>query len=168
MLPFKPPREAQPSANEELVLDALPYFLKSKSRYHAKRKDITEYGLLANRKLRACATSVDGVVALRIKDTDSRQLGDPFLCAIEIKTKTSAETMRDLDDHIGKTGGESFVECEAGTPEFRDFIPEPSFRSQLCHIAWTEQGANGIQCARWGHQKGCFSARERSTSKRFS
>jgi hypothetical protein len=131
------------SANEELVLDALPYFLKSKSRYHAKRKDITEYGLLANRKLRACATSVDGVVALRIKDTDSRQLGDPFLAAIEIKTKTSAETMRDLDDHIGKTGGESFVECEAGTPEFRDFIPEPSFRSQLCQHA-TSLGLNKV------------------------
>lgn len=134
------------SANEELVLDAIPGFLRRTGRYQARRDDIREYGLLANRKLRACTTSPDGVLSLRFKDNESGEFGNPVLAALEIKTKTSTNTIQELESYITTTGSHAVVECNAGTYDFRRFIPEPSFRTQLCQHA-TALGLNTVLMA---------------------
>ena len=65
------------------------------------------------------------------------------LCVLEIKTKGAETTAKELDHTIYSLGGKFHV-CKAGTDDFRKYIREPSFRSQLCQHAAANQLQYGM------------------------
>ena len=92
---------------------------------------IHDFGLLARRDLRACAIFPDGVFVLMIKSI----VEDFFfaLCALERKTRGAESTATKLLLEVINFG--TFVECNAGTDDFKKFVPDSSYRSQMCQHA---------------------------------
>jgi hypothetical protein len=131
---FMKPFEAQEGgaidvgcANEKRVIGQLNSFLQRKAQTPYQILQLREYGLLANRSVQFAFTSPDAVCALG-------KNGEFFgLCAVEIKTHSSLDTINVLNARIFEYG--IFQECAAGSPEFQSFVPNAEYRTQIVHHA---------------------------------
>ena len=133
---------AQGTLNESEVIKLLPKcirkFSNNKFTIHKNVYSssgsyfyIHDFGLLARRDLRACASSPDGVFVLMIKSMVEYIFF--ALCALEIKTRGAESTTTKLLLEVINFG--TFVECNAGTDDFKKFVPDSSYRSQMCQHA---------------------------------
>ena len=126
----------QGSANEELIITVLRPYLKDFSSGKFTSRDVKEFGLLANRGCRACASSPDGVFPLlRRHEDEEGKIHTKFvsLCGLEIKTKSAVDTTAALYEQTLRSG--KWIECDSGTEEFRRAIPDNAYRSQVCQHA---------------------------------
>ena len=94
---------------------------------------VREFGLIARRECRVCASSSDGVFALKNRNQAGLHIF-VGLCVLEIKTKASENTASDLAQQV-MAEGRNFVVCNAGDEEFKQAIPENAYRSQVCQHA---------------------------------
>eukprot|EP00984_Skeletonema_dohrnii_P032459 scaffold26691_cov108-Skeletonema_dohrnii-CCMP3373.AAC.1 len=119
-------------ANEDQVIHVLPKAVKHLSQGEFDIGKVNEYGLLARREHRYCASSPDGVFALMKKNTVG-QFDFIGLCVLEMKTKGSENTTDELIRQV--LNGGAWGECISGTDEFEMAVPDPSYRTQLCQHA---------------------------------
>ena len=119
--------------NENFVISSMKGYLRSISDDKYNIGKIVETGLLINRKVQISGTSPDGIMELYQNNGKKKWL---FLglCVLEIKTRNTVTTATKLDYDIAKIGC-SFKECYAGGMEFRTYVPEPAYRSQISQHA---------------------------------
>ena len=123
----------QGSENEDQVLSVLPKYVKNLSGGLYEIGVHKDFGLISHRLERCITSSPDGVVAL-FKKNANNQLDFISLTVIEVKTKTSTATVDALQSRIQAIGS-GFVECNAGSSQFRIYIPEPEYRAQIVQHA---------------------------------
>lgn len=114
------------SANEASVVRHFMKWVVEKSVYRIRT--VHDLGLVSNRKVEFAATSVDGIVSFRHIDEPSHKLA-----VLEIKTIVSPDQIVELEDSVISFG--RFIECDAGTPLFKEIIYNSTHRSQICHHA---------------------------------
>jgi hypothetical protein len=114
--------------NETRSVGQLGTFFRKHSQY--KIIEIQEYGLLANRCVPFVATSPDAVCTLLKKDDVNSVSG---LCVVEIKTISGPLALSDLTNRVHEHG--KFLECTAGSSEFKCLVPNAAYRSQIVHHA---------------------------------
>ena len=83
--------------NESLTLKVLQRYLRSFSKNKFRGGKMREYGLLANKRVRSCATSPDGVFSLYRNEERTNNFTFIGLCVIKIKTKAILITVDDLE-----------------------------------------------------------------------
>eukprot|EP00986_Skeletonema_menzelii_P000633 scaffold176_cov69-Skeletonema_menzelii.AAC.1 len=126
----------QGSANESLIVDVLKQYLEKFSEGKYTSKEVKDFGLVARRDNRACASSPDGVFPLLCCDDDdigNTQEKFLSLCGLEIKTRSAVNSTAELYKKTLKSG--KWVECDSGTKQFREAVPDHAYRSQICQHA---------------------------------
>ena len=105
------------SANEEQVILVLRRYVKSFSQKLYEIDPVREFGLIARRECRVCASSPDRVVSLKKRNQAGLHIF-VGLCVLEIKTKASENTASDLAQQV-MAEGRNFVVFNAGDEEFK-------------------------------------------------
>ena len=122
----------QGTENESSIISVLQRYVKKLSKKEYDIHKVREFGLLANRKHRVCTTSPDGVFPL-LKRNGNGEYDFVSLCALEMKTRGTENTTDALIEAV-LNGGE-WGECVTDSQEFEDYIPDPSYRSQVSQHA---------------------------------
>jgi hypothetical protein len=133
-------------AEEQIIKTKLPEFLKSKS---LSCSNVVSVGLIAREKNAIIGTSVDGMIALAVKDTQtssssssSSSLSGPLsyfetprLLAIEIKTIC---TPRGISEQQQIGNNIDFIEVRRdNADEFERLVPDVQHRAQILHHSVT-------------------------------
>jgi hypothetical protein len=120
------------TANEDQIIKSLGKYITKFSAGKYKLINLQTYGLLARRDVRSCSSSPDGVFGLLEKQSHDtfKYIG---LSVLEIKTRSALGTVSVL--YKQSLDGNNWVKCQAGTPLFKEAVPDPAYRSQLCQHA---------------------------------
>jgi hypothetical protein len=136
MSPLKVTHLEMSRVNEDFVLHSLAEHLKKESSLRVIQIELV--GLITSAKdcRQFMCTSVDAIAVLVPTDSQGRQDGHPFLCMVEIKTRTSDEVVRGLTQKFSdKSHCMIRMDSLEAKEQLNKWVPENRYKAQLAQHA---------------------------------